>query len=215
MFSPGTEPSAGPTMRPTTRSSRRPAGQEPRRPFWISSRSRTPGDPTRAGPIRATSRAHRPRQRGGVRARGSRAGRLRASHRSAGLAGGRERLMTLVIEALRQSPVAARRVELVERKGLGYPDTNCDSLVEAIAIALNRLYRERTGTVLHYNIDKALLVAGQCVKGFGWGELKRPMTLFVGDRATFEADARRCSRSTCISWRASAGRSIGRGPGCR
>jgi S-adenosylmethionine synthetase len=96
--------------------------------------------------------------------------------------------MTLVIEALRQSPVAARRVELVERKGLGHPDTICDSLVEAIAIALNRMYRERTGTVLHYNIDKALLAAGQCVKGFGWGELKRPMTLFVGDRATFEAD---------------------------
>ena len=96
--------------------------------------------------------------------------------------------MTLVIEALRQSPVAARRVELVERKGLGHPDTICDSLVEAIAVALNRMYRERTGAILHYNIDKALLAAGQCVKGFGWGELKRPMTLFVGDRATFEAD---------------------------
>jgi S-adenosylmethionine synthetase len=96
--------------------------------------------------------------------------------------------MTLVIEALRQSPVATRRVELVERKGLGHPDAICDSLVEAIAIALNRMYRERTGAILHYNIDKALLAAGQCVKGFGWGELKRPMTLFVGDRATFEAD---------------------------
>ena len=96
--------------------------------------------------------------------------------------------MTLMIEALRQAPVAARRVELVERKGLGHPDTICDSLVEAIAIALNRMYRERTGAILHYNIDKALLAAGQCVKGFGGGEVKRPMTLFVGDRATFEAD---------------------------
>jgi S-adenosylmethionine synthetase len=96
--------------------------------------------------------------------------------------------MTLVIEALRQAPVAARRVELVERKGRGHPDTICDSLVEAIAIALNQMYRERTGAILHYNIDKALLAAGRSVKGFGWGELKRPMMLFVGDRATFEAD---------------------------
>lgn len=96
--------------------------------------------------------------------------------------------MTLVIEALRQPPVAARRVELVERKGLGHPDTMCDALVEAIAVTLNRMYRERTGTILHYNIDKALLAAGECAKGFGWGEVKRPMTLFVGDRATFEAD---------------------------
>jgi S-adenosylmethionine synthetase len=99
--------------------------------------------------------------------------------------------MSVVIEALQQTPVAARRIELVERKGIGHPDTICDALVEAIAIALNRMYRERTGTILHYNIDKALLAAGQCVKGFGWGEVRRPMTLFVGDRATFEADGQK------------------------
>lgn len=96
--------------------------------------------------------------------------------------------MTLVIEALRQAPVAARRIELVERKGLGHPDTICDALVEAVAVALNRMYRERTGAIQHYNIDKALLAAGQCAKGFGWGEVTRPMTLFVGDRATLEAN---------------------------
>lgn len=94
----------------------------------------------------------------------------------------------VVIEALTQSPVSRRRVELVERKGVGHPDTICDSVVEAIAIALNRMYRDRTGAILHYNIDKALLAAGQCVKAFGRGEVTRPMTLFVGDRATFEAD---------------------------
>jgi S-adenosylmethionine synthetase len=96
--------------------------------------------------------------------------------------------MTLVVEALPQPPVAARRVELVERKGLGHPDSICDAVVERVAIALNRMYRERTGTILHYNIDKALLVAGQCAMGFGWGEVTRPMTLYIGDRATFEAD---------------------------
>jgi S-adenosylmethionine synthetase len=94
--------------------------------------------------------------------------------------------MNLVIEALRQPPVAARRVELVERKGLGHPDTICDSLVEAIAVALNGLYRERAGRILHYNIDKALLVAGRCAKDFGRGEVTQPMRLIVGDRATLD-----------------------------
>jgi S-adenosylmethionine synthetase len=96
--------------------------------------------------------------------------------------------MTVVIESLRQPAVASRRVELVERKGLGHPDSICDALVEAIAIALNRMYRERTGAVLHYNIDKALLAAGQCETRFGWGEVTGPMTFYVGDRATFDAD---------------------------
>lgn len=99
--------------------------------------------------------------------------------------------MTLVVEALDETPVARRRIELVERKGLGHPDTISDSLVEAISLALNRMYLERAGAILHYNIDKALLVAGQCVKVFGWGELTRPMEFIVGDRATFAGGVER------------------------
>jgi S-adenosylmethionine synthetase len=44
------------------------------------------------------------------------------------------------------------------------------------------------GAIPHYNVDKALLIAGQCAKGFGWGEVTRPMEFVVGDRATFEVD---------------------------
>ena len=94
----------------------------------------------------------------------------------------------LFVEALRDTPMAARRIELVERKGIGHPDTICDSLVEAISLALSQLYLARTGALAHYNIDKALLAAGQCEKGFGRGEMTRPMELIVGDRATFVAD---------------------------
>lgn len=96
-----------------------------------------------------------------------------------------------VVEALAEIPVSRRRVELVERKGLGHPDTVCDQLVEAISLALGRMYRERAGALAHFNIDKALLVAGRVAKGFGWGELRTPMELIVGDRATFEADGMR------------------------
>jgi S-adenosylmethionine synthetase len=98
------------------------------------------------------------------------------------------RAPAVVVETLPGPAVGRRRLELVERKGLGHPDTICDSLVEAIALALNRMYLERLGSVAHYNIDKALLVAGQCRKGFGGGEVLRPMELIVGDRATFEVD---------------------------
>jgi S-adenosylmethionine synthetase len=99
--------------------------------------------------------------------------------------------MKTVIEALAEAPVAQRRMELVERKGLGHPDSICDSLAEAVAVALNRLYLAEVGSVQHYNVDKAMLVAGQCVKGFGRGEVTRPMELILGDRATFVVDGRR------------------------
>lgn len=96
-----------------------------------------------------------------------------------------------MIEALAEVPVARRRMELVERKGLGHPDTICDSLAEAVAVALNRMYLTELGAIPHYNVDKALLVAGQCAKGFGWGKITRPMEFILGDRATFEVSGRR------------------------
>jgi S-adenosylmethionine synthetase len=46
------------------------------------------------------------------------------------------------------------------------------------------MYLEHAGVIAHYNVDKALLVAGQCVKRFGGGEVTHPIELIVGDRAT-------------------------------
>ena len=97
----------------------------------------------------------------------------------------------IVIESLRGMPVSKRRIELVERKGIGHPDTICDSLVEAVAIGLNRMYLERLGTIAHYNVDKALLIAGQSQVWFGGGEVRRSAQFIVGDRATFAVDRRR------------------------
>jgi S-adenosylmethionine synthetase len=64
--------------------------------------------------------------------------------------------MDLVIESIGGTPVARRRIELVERKGLGHPDTICDSVVEAASDALGRLYLERAGVIAHCNIERHL-----------------------------------------------------------
>jgi S-adenosylmethionine synthetase len=75
-------------------------------------------------------------------------------------------------------------VELVERKGLGHPDTICDLVMERISQALWREYRRRCGRVLHYNCDKGFLIAGQVERRFGGGRVIEPMRLVIGDRAT-------------------------------
>jgi len=51
---------------------------------------------------------------------------------------------------------ATTPVEIVERKGLGHPDTLCDALAEELSLSLCRYYRERFGLILHHNVDKAL-----------------------------------------------------------
>ena len=93
----------------------------------------------------------------------------------------------IIVEPLRGESVSAHRVEIVERKGIGHPDTICDSIMEAISCALSREYKKHCGVVLHHNIDKGLLSAGSAVTRFGGGRMTKPMELFVGDRATFQA----------------------------
>jgi len=106
--------------------------------------------------------------------------------------------VTIILERLSDMPVAQRRTEIVERKGLGHPDSICDALVEAISVALNRMYLEVCGGIAHYNVDKALLIAGECSKKFGAGQVVRPMELVVGDRATFEVGGRRLPVSETV-----------------
>lgn len=88
------------------------------------------------------------------------------------------------IEEDRGEGPGERDVEVVERKGLGHPDTLCDSALEAISVALCREYLARAGRILHHNIDKGLLVAGASEPRPGGGRVTQAMRLVVGDRAT-------------------------------
>ncbi|HTV25566.1 MAG TPA: methionine adenosyltransferase [Polyangiaceae bacterium] len=79
-------------------------------------------------------------------------------------------------------------VELVERKGLGHPDTICDALAEALSRRLCRYYLENFGRICHHNVDKALLSAGGSRAGLGGGEITAPINFFFGGRATARVD---------------------------
>ena len=95
-----------------------------------------------------------------------------------------------VLKATRE-PIAAGPLEVVERKGVGHPDTICDAAMEWVAVALTRAYREYCGRVLHFNADKGMLIAGAVECRLGGGRVVEPMRLVIGDRATFEWQGRR------------------------
>jgi S-adenosylmethionine synthetase len=96
--------------------------------------------------------------------------------------------MGLVVNELRQTPVGEQGLEIVERKGLGHPDHICDAIMNEVSVSLSREYLKRYGSVLHHNIDKGLLAAGEVRRNFGGGEVKRPMLMVFGDRATYDVD---------------------------
>ena len=91
----------------------------------------------------------------------------------------------IVVEQLAQVPIEEQKIEIVERKGLGHPDTICDSIMNEISVELSKVYLKKFGFILHHNIDKALLAAGEAEHRFGGGKIKKPMLLVIGDRATY------------------------------
>jgi len=97
-------------------------------------------------------------------------------------------LRNILVDHSSRTPVEQQRVEIVERKGLGHPDSICDAVMDRVSVRLCKEYLEKVGHILHHNADKSLLVAGDVDPNFGGGRVKEPMLLIMGDRATREAN---------------------------
>ena len=94
--------------------------------------------------------------------------------------------MDLIVRPLTTLPLESSKVEIVERKGLGHPDTICDALAEQLSVALCHFYQERFGLLLHHNVDKVLLWGGIAHPAFGGGQVLAPSEIFLAGRATQE-----------------------------
>jgi S-adenosylmethionine synthetase len=73
--------------------------------------------------------------------------------------------------------------ELVERKGIGHPDTVCDAVADACSRALCLYYLEHFDRVYHHNVDKAALVGGTAKPKFGGGLIIQPQYFLIVGRA--------------------------------
>lgn len=92
----------------------------------------------------------------------------------------------IFIESNHGTPTSEKKFEIVERKGIGHPDTICDLIMDQVSIELSKSYINEFGAIQHHNMDKAYLVAGQTENKFGGGNILKPMKLIMGDRATFQ-----------------------------
>ncbi|WP_134670524.1 methionine adenosyltransferase [Halorussus marinus] len=90
------------------------------------------------------------------------------------------------VEPIDRPAVEDQEIEIVERKGLGHPDSISDGIAESVSRALAQAYLDRVGKVLHYNTDETQLVAGRADPAFGGGEMIDPIYLLIVGRATKE-----------------------------
>ena len=82
------------------------------------------------------------------------------------------------------APVESQPFEIVERKGVGHPDTLADGVAEAVSIAYARHCLQEFGAVLHHHFDKTLIMGGQANIDFGVGEIVKPFRLVINGRVS-------------------------------
>jgi S-adenosylmethionine synthetase len=94
-----------------------------------------------------------------------------------------EKKRNIIVEELVRTPVEMQKVELVERKGIGHPDSIADGIAEAVSRALSREYIKRYGIILHHNTDQVEVVGGRAYPRFGGGEVIKPIYILLSGRA--------------------------------
>ncbi|MFO7619525.1 MAG: methionine adenosyltransferase [Thermoplasmata archaeon] len=97
----------------------------------------------------------------------------------------------IVVEPLSSMYIEKQDVEIVERKGIGHPDSIADGLSESVSKALCKMYLSKYGRILHHNTDECQIVGGQSAPKFGAGVVLEPAQIILVGRATTEVDGER------------------------
>jgi S-adenosylmethionine synthetase len=97
----------------------------------------------------------------------------------------------IIMETIDETPIEKQNVEIVERKGIGHPDSVADGLSESVSRALCRMYLERYDRILHHNTDETQVVGGQSAPKFGGGAILEPIYILLVGRATTEVNGER------------------------
>ena len=97
------------------------------------------------------------------------------------------------------TPIEEQGTEIVERKGVGHPDSMMDGIAEAVSRSLCKMYLDRYGRILHHNTDQGEIVGGQSAPKFGGGIVLEPANVILVGRATTTVNGERLPyRTTAV-----------------
>lgn len=105
----------------------------------------------------------------------------------------------IAAEVIHETPIEKQKIEIVERKGIGHPDSIADGIAEEVSKNLCRMYIKEFDRILHHNTDEVQVVGGQAEPKFGGGMVLEPIfILLVGRAVTRVGDKRLPYRTTAL-----------------
>lgn len=97
--------------------------------------------------------------------------------------------MEIYISANENKNVNDIDFELVERKGVGHPDTICDAIAEIASKNYSKYCIKKFGNPAHHWFDKVMLIGGEADIEYGKGNILKPYTvIFAGKVSYFIGD---------------------------
>lgn len=97
-------------------------------------------------------------------------------------------MRNITIDFPDEKPLSEQHVELVERKGIGHPDSICDGIAEAVSRGLSNHYLDKFSRIYHHNTDQVELVGGCSDPSYGNKEVLDPIYILLSGRATNVVD---------------------------
>lgn len=75
--------------------------------------------------------------------------------------------------------------ELVERKGVGHPDTMCDAIAERASRNYSQYCIKKFGKVANHWFDKVMLIGGEADTSYGKGIVMKPYTIVFAGKVSY------------------------------
>ena len=99
-----------------------------------------------------------------------------------------DNMRNIVIKELNQTYIEDLEIEIVERKGIGHPDSISDGIAQAVSNALCDMYQEKLGegNILHHNTDEVQITAGDSDPDWEGGIIRKPIDILLTGRGVSE-----------------------------
>ncbi|MDO5848634.1 MAG: methionine adenosyltransferase [Methanobrevibacter sp.] len=97
-------------------------------------------------------------------------------------------MRNIIVDKLNQTYIEDLDIEIVERKGIGHPDSISDGLGQTVSEALCNMYMDELGGILHHNTDEVQITAGESNPQFGGGQVLKPIDILLTGRGVSEYD---------------------------
>lgn len=86
----------------------------------------------------------------------------------------------------RHREYASESFEVIERKGIGHPDTLSDALAETLSSTYSKYTLAHFGAILHHNFDKVGMMGGRVDVTFGHMKFIEPIRVLLNGRASWK-----------------------------